>query len=407
MAKEGYTSPWYFYWSTLDGGGKYISNGSWNFEMKKYTNYIDEVPRKVWDHPRIYDGKYWKYNFVNDGKYDEINDLFYDDYNGYYLYDEQEPFGGIFPTVSGSGAKLTGTGKADSIRNDGDKANINAGAGNDYIWNEAGVNVVFQYNTGDGNDTVSGFNDTSKLSIAGGTYTSTKSGDNIIVTVGKGKISLMGAASLSAVTIDGVKKTSKTLTVTNKSESPVTAKASIQVIDASTRTTAVKIAGNDAANIIFGGKKNDSIRGGKGADKIYGGSGNDTLWGDAGNDSLYGGAGNDTFIYKPGEGTDKIFDYASGDMLKILNADGSNGSFKSSKYSGGDLTLSINGGGKVIFSGVAKGDTFNINGTTYQISGFKLKSVAPMYCALLTLPPALRYSRVPGTKWQTARLANL
>lgn len=256
----------------------------------------------------------------------------------------------------------------------GDNVTLNGGTGNDYIWNEAGVNVVFQYNTSDGKDTIEGFNDTSKLSIAGGTYTSTKSGDNIIVTVGNGKISLMGAASLSAVTIDGVKKTSKTLTVTNKSKSPVTPKASVQVIDASTRTTAVKIAGNDAANIIFGGTKNDSIRGGKGADKIYGGSGNDTLWGEAGNDSLYGGAGNDTFIYKPGEGTDKIFDYDSGDMLKILKTNGKDGgTFTKGTFSKGNLTLAISGGGSVIFDGVSKGDIININGTNHTINGKTFK----------------------------------
>ena len=184
----------------------------------------------------------------------------------------------------------------------------------------------------------------------------------------------MGAASLSAVTIDGVKKTSKTLTVTNKSKSPVTAKASVQVIDASTRTTAVKIAGNDAANIIFGGTKNDSIRGGKGADKIYGGSGKDTLWGDAGNDSLYGGDGNDIFIYKPGEGTDTIFDYASGDMLKILKTNGKDGgTFTKGTFSKGNLTLAISGGGSVIFDGVSKGDIININGTNHTINGKTFK----------------------------------
>lgn len=96
-------------------------------------------------------------------------------------------------------------------------------------------------------------------------------------------------------------------------------------------------------------------------------------WGDAVNDTLYGGDGNDVFIYMPGKGIDRIMDYESGDMLKILNADGSEGgSFKSSKFSGGDLTLTINGGGKVIFDCVSKGDKFNINGTTYKISGSKL-----------------------------------
>ena len=49
-------------------------------------------------------------------------------------------------------------------------------------------------------------------------------------------------------------------------------------------------------------------------------------------------------------------------MLKILNADGSFGSFKSSKYSGG----------KIIFADVASTTKFNINGSSYKISGSKL-----------------------------------
>ena len=60
-------------------------------------------------------------------------------------------------------------------------------------------------------------------------------------------------------------------------------------------------------------------------------------------------------------------------MLKILDADGSAGKYKSSKFSGGNLTLTIQGGGKVIFKDVTSSDTFNINGTTHRISGSKLK----------------------------------
>ncbi|MBR0062446.1 MAG: hypothetical protein IJP68_13310 [Selenomonadaceae bacterium] len=61
-------------------------------------------------------------------------------------------------------------------------------------------------------------------------------------------------------------------------------------------------------------------------------------------------------------------------MLKILKSNGkSGGKFTSSKFSGGTLSLTISGGGSVLFDGVAKGDTFNINGTTYKISGSKLK----------------------------------
>ena len=124
----------------------------------------------------------------------------------------------------------------------------------------------------------------------------------------------------------------------------------------------------------MGGAGNDSLYGGNGNDKLYGNDGKDTLWGGVGNDSLYGGNGNDTFIYKPGEGTDTIFDYKNGDLLQILKSDGSKGgTFSKANFSGGDLTLTINGGGKVIFDGVSAGDKFNINGKQYTISGKTLK----------------------------------
>ena len=310
-----------------------------------------------------------------------------------------------------------GDGK-DYIRNNGKKVTINSGAGNDFIENYGskvtisgstgndticnscelqddgsiyyyddpwlfgsyeyhfGLNVVFNYSSGDGNDIIYGFKDHSTLSISGVSYSTKKSGDDIIVTVGEGKISLVGAASLSKINIKGKKATSTTLTVTNSTKSPVTVGSAIKTINASSRTKAVKITGNSNANTItggsgkdtiYGGNGNDSILGGAGNDRLYGQKGNDTLWGGAGNDSLYGGAGNDVFIYKAGEGTDKIFDYTSGDMLKILN-----GKFSKSKYSNGTLSLTIAGGGQVLFDNVTTSTNFNINGTSYKISGSKL-----------------------------------
>ena len=169
----------------------------------------------------------------------------------------------------------------------------------------------------------------------------------------------------------------------NSSSAKVTLSSGIEVGDASERTKTIKLVGNSKANTILGGSGNDSLYGKAGNDYLVGGAGkdylsgykgNDTLWGGAGNDTLYGGAGKDVFIYKPGEGTDKIMDYAKGDMLKILKSNGKEGgSFTKSSFSGGNLTLTISGGGKVVFDGVNSGDSFNINGKNYTLSGKKLK----------------------------------
>ena len=125
---------------------------------------------------------------------------------------------------------------------------------------------------------------------------------------------------------------------------------------------------------LSGGDGNDTLSGGIGNDKLLGGTSNDSLWGDAGNDTLYGGSGDDIFIYKPNEGTDTIMDYEANDILQILKEDGSaGGTFSSSSFKGNNLTLAIDGGGKIIFSGVNATDSFNINDTIYTISGKKLK----------------------------------
>ena len=128
--------------------------------------------------------------------------------------------------------------------------------------------------------------------------------------------------------------------------------------------------GNDSLNGGFG---NDSLSGDAGNDSLSGGEGSDTLRGGAGNDSLWGGAGSDVFIYNANEGKDKIMDFTGSDMLQILKANGSQGTFTNSSFKSGNLTLAVGGGGHVVFSGVSRSDTFNINGTVHKISGSKLK----------------------------------
>ena len=91
----------------------------------------------------------------------------------------------------------------DTITVNGNRTIINGGAGDDYfkLYFRAHRTVV-QYTEGDGNDKIRGFNEDDTLKIAGSSYSAKKSGKNIIVTVGKGKVTLVGAAALSAVNID-------------------------------------------------------------------------------------------------------------------------------------------------------------------------------------------------------------
>ena len=325
----------------------------------------------------------------------------------------------------------TGAGN-DYVYNIDDSVTISGGKGNDEIFNncyrqsdgsiyyytdDRGSNVTFKYAEGDGNDIIYGFKADSTLSIGGGSYSTKKSGDNIIVTVGDGKISLIGAASLSKVNIKGTKSggssSSTTKTVTDKTKSPVTVSSAIKTINASSRTKAVKITGNANANKITGGSGKDSIYGSAGNDSIFGGNGNDklfgqngndslsggngkdtldggsgndkllggagndcikggtgkdTLWGGAGNDSLWGDDGADTFIYAKGDGKDIIYGFDSKDTLTFDNI-----TFKTSMASydksKGTLTFNVSGGSVTLKEFTAT--TFHINNDTYKLSNGK------------------------------------
>lgn len=362
---------------------------------------------------------------------------------------------------------IVGTSSNDSIENYVDRATISAGKGNDTIKNfYYSSNVLFKYSGG--NDSISGFDDTSTLQVATGTMNSiiTTNGSDYFVAIGKNVVTLDGAAALDKVSIVNSKGKAINFTVDpgifgtngddkirnyvegatinvgngddtiensyyakNTSISGGVGNDSIQnsgnsskidggagddtisnsgsdvsvfggngddyIISKGSATLDggagddyiyayrygyVKVDGGAGDDKIFGSTLSDSLVGGAGNDVIYGKEGNDTLWGGAGNDSLYGNGGNevnfqsDVFVYKPGEGTDTIFDYDVWDTLMILKADGSEGgTFTKATFKNNTLTLAINGGGTVIFDDVKAGENININGVTHTISGGTLK----------------------------------
>lgn len=284
----------------------------------------------------------------------------------------------ILNYADGSQSTINGGKGNDSIRNNGSQVTINGSTGNDTIYNgcyreyddsiiyyyddDIASNVLFKYKAGDGNDLIYGFNETSTLSIGGSSYSTKKSGSDIIVTVGKGKITLDGAASLDKVNIkkntSGGGSSTK-LTITNSTKSPVTVGSAIKTINASSRTKAVKITGN---------KLDNTITGGSGKDSIYGGSGNDSILGGKGNDKLYGQAGNDTFIYAKGDGKDIIYGFANDDMLKITGA--FSAFYNKSKK---EIYFTVGSTSNVItLKDFGSTSTFNVNGKNYKISGTKL-----------------------------------
>ncbi len=294
---------------------------------------------------------------------------------------------------SGNDSILGGTGKDTLSGGKGDDT-LKGGNGNDVFIYTAGNDIIEDYMTGD------------KISLGGAISKATLSGDDVVFTIGKGTLTVKDGANKKLSMINSKGKTfetlvsgATTLTINNKTKSPVKLDSDVGTADASKRTKAVKIVGNKLDNVILGGSKNDilygesgndSIQGNKGDDKIYGGFGNDTLEGGegkdkllggagadniyggagddciiggAGNDSLWGNAGADIFIYNTGEGKDIIFGFDDKDTLNLDSID------FTATYKDKAVTLTFEEGSVTFKDFTAK--TFHINDETYQIKSNK------------------------------------
>lgn len=259
---------------------------------------------------------------------------------------------------------------------------VNGGKGNDLISlagndNKSSMNAI-QYTVGDGNDIIYGFNESDTLTITGGSYSSTKSGNDVIVTVGENNITLIGAASLAGININNDTDFPKII-VTDGADN---------IVNTISGITITALGGNDTiytegANItISGGDGNDYIDNGSTSTNggsnvlINGGNGNDTIGsyfadsatmngedgddylynhysnkselnGGKGKDSLIGGNGSDIFTYENKSGNKVIQNYSSSDTISLIGAQISDASIKSN-----DIILKV-GSKKITVKGAA------------------------------------------------------
>ena len=236
-----------------------------------------------------------------------------------------------------SNVSIYGGAGDDTIRNESYDVTINAGEGNDSIFNsEAGKNVLFRYYEGDGNDTITGFRADSSLNVVNANYTTSKSGNDIIVTVGDEKIILQGAATLSKVNISkAYDSVDKPVNINNRigKRSLVGGNNDDTIINSGSRVTIAGNDGNDSISneglrsIINGGLDDDTISNSAEESTVDGGSGNDSISNTARYSTITGGGGNDSISNSAqystitgGGGNDSINN--NGDRNKIEGGDG-------------------------------------------------------------------------------------
>ena len=123
--------------------------------------------------------------------------------------------------------------------------------------------------------------------------------------------------------------------------------------------------GSDDNDLLKGKRGDDRLSGGAGDDILHGGKGDDILRGDAGDDRLHGGQGNDTFVFRAGDGKDKIADFEAGDTIRI-------------KPGKADLGAAPREAPRIVQQGENAVITYG-NGDTITVRGVHKSSLEPVY----------------------------
>lgn len=249
-----------------------------------------------------------------------------------------------------------GAGNDSIYLNDWSRMTVNGGKGNDIISMSSlhSSGVLFQYNYGDGYDTIYGANSKDTLSI-GVSYSSSRSGNDLIYTMsnGSGAIYLKDYYGGSGISISS----SKSNTVLNGTAYNDTIK---NIYSGGGDTVTIYAgAGDDSIYNDWGwylkvdaGEGNDtitdylgkynSINAGAGNDiiSLRAGGGFETIRGGYGNDVIYGDTVNNygvVYQYITGDGYDTIYNFKSSDTLSISGN-------STSVQSGNDLIVYVGSG---------------------------------------------------------------
>ncbi len=237
---------------------------------------------------------------------------------------------------------------------------VNGGTGDDTIDGRNGFDNIYQYEMGDGDDVILNISRYDTIQITGGSYSTVANGDDIIIKVGDGSITVKDGKNTNfkisgAASGNDVVGTSGDDTIYNTIMG-----ASVNAMDGDDT-----ISNSGYNSTILSGAGNDSIYNHYGEQsKLYGGAGNDTiynyindnvtLYGGTGNDYIYNYAGDENYI-NGGDGKDTIYHESAG----------------SSTIEGGtgkDYILLEDSYGNTI-NGGADNDTIEINGAENTVIG--------------------------------------
>ena len=267
-------------------------------------------------------------------------------YNDYYKY---------YVAISGDSGN-------DVIVNDAFFASIDGGSGNDSVYSASystirggagddtvdgyGHSKIYEYTSGDGNDLILNYNSADTVSIIDGSHYSTvRSGSDIIISVGDGSITLDNAANkilhingtTSVIGIpDGVKLNRKGTTLTVKNPFIGTLRAD----DISDSIKTINASANKNAVELIGNGNDNVLKASKGGSTLEGGGGNDTIT---------CSKGVDVIVYADGDDNDVIKKFKSGDKIRIVDGEISGASVKGSK-----VILSIGDGSITLKSALKK-----------------------------------------------------
>ena len=132
-------------------------------------------------------------------------------------------------------------------------------------------------------------------------------------------------------------------------------------------------AGNDTidASKLHAGQVNLTLNGGDGDDKIIGSAGNDVVNGGKGSDLALLGAGNDVFVWNPGDGSDVVEGQAGVDTLQFNGANvdekidiGANGGRVRMTRDVGVVTMDLNDVETINVDALGGADTITVNDLT-------------------------------------------